>query len=360
MDAKRLDSLLAAMHRVGATVLHLVPGRAPCVRVQRRFVQADETVVEAQELNELTRDMLFADHRERLHRQGHVDVLYVSRNGRRYRVTVNELDGNQSLLLRPVPENPPKLEQTELPEQITSFTHFRSGLVAVAGFFGSGKSTTLAAIVDALNQNASRHIVTIEDAIEFLHPNGAALLHQREIGSHVENCAEGIRQAVAAGADTIVVSELVDAAGIDAALNAAEAGCLVFVGIEAGSVVGAMSELTLMVPFEERGRLSARLARCLRAVSAQNLLQRSHRAGRVAQVEILISNPAAREAIRLGNLRELPGIMQRCRGLGMQTADIALRDLLARHAVTADEAMLHAADRDQLTTRSRSGSSSPW
>jgi len=133
----------------------------------------------------------------------------------------------------------------------------------------------------------------------------------------------------------------------------------VFVGIEAGSVVGALSELTLMVPFEQRGQLSARLARCLRAVSAQNLLQRSHRAGRVAQVEILISNPASREAIRQGHLRDLPNIMQRCRGLGMQTADIALRDLLSRHAVTADEAMLHAADRDQVATRSRSGSS-PW
>lgn len=359
MDAKRLDSLLAAMHRVGATVLHLVPGRAPCVRVQRRFVQADDTVVQAPELAELTRDMLFADHRERLHRNGHVDVLYVSRSGRRYRITINELDGIQSLLLRPLPENPPRLEQMELPEQITSFTHFRSGIVAVAGFFGSGKTTTLAAIVDALNQNQSRHIVTVEDSIEFLHQGGAALLHQREIGAHVQNCAEGIRQAVAAGADTIVVSELTEATALDAALAAAEGGCLVFVGIEAGSVVGALSELTLMVPFEQRGQLSTRLARCLRAVSAQNLLQRSHRAGRVAQVEILISNPASREAIRQGHLRDLPSIMLRCRGLGMQTADIALRDLLSRHAVTADEAMLHAADRDQVATRSRSGSS-PW
>ncbi len=353
MDGKRLDALLAAMHRAGATVLHLVPGRAPCVRVQRRFVRADESIVEAGDVAELTRDMLFADHRDRLHELGHVDVLYVARDGRRYRATVNDLDGIASLSLRPVPENPPKLEELELPDQLASFARYRNGLVLVAGFFGSGKTTTLAALVDSLNQSPTRHIVTVEDTIEFLHPNGAALLHQREIGAHVASCADGVRQALAAGADTIVASELADAEALDAAVTAAESGCLVLAGVEAGSVVGALSELSLMVPLEERSRLAARLSRCLRAVAAQNLLQRSHRGGRVAQVEILISNPSAREAIRLGNLHELPAIMQRCRGLGMQTADIALRDLLARHAVTADEAMLHAGDREQFGGRTR-------
>jgi twitching motility protein PilT len=351
MDGKRLESLLAAMTRVGASALHLVPGRTPALRVQRRFVAGDEAPVLATDVDELTRDMLFSDHRELLARHGHVEVLYVARGGRRYRATIAEADGTCSLMLRPVPELPPSLAAAELPEQIAAMTRARSGFYAIAGFFGSGKSTTLAAIVEELNQDPGRHIVTIEDSIQYLHQNGAALLHQREVGTHVATGADGIRQAMAIGADAIVVGEVRDAATLDAAIGAAESGCLVFAGVEAGSIVGAISELGSMVPLEDRPRLRTRLARALRGCTAQSLLHRSHRQGRIPVVEILVSNHAVRAAIRRGNLAELPTIMQRCRGLGMQTTDIALRSLLGRHLVTADEAMLHATSRDEVLAR---------
>jgi twitching motility protein PilT len=350
LDQQRLEDLLSSLHRVGASALHLVPGRPPSLRVQRRLVAGDEAALAAADIDELIRDLLFTDHRQRLSRSGQVEVLYVARGGRRYRATVAELDGEHSLVLRPVPEAPPNLDSLELPEQIAAFAQARNGLVLVAGCFGSGRSSTIAALVDALNQDSGRHIVTIESSIEFLQPPGAALLHQREVAVHVASAPTGIREAVAIGADTIVVAEVGDAETLDAALTAVESGCCVIAGVEAGSVQSALSQLVLMAPIEVRARLRTRLSRALRGLAAQSLLQRSHRPGCVAVVEILVGNGPVRQAIRLGNFHELPGIMRRCRGLGMQTTDLALRGLLARHQISQEEALLHASDRDQVLT----------
>ncbi len=351
MDTARLDALLAATTRLGASALHLVPGRAPSLRVQRRFVEGDETAVEVADVEELTRDMMFSDHRELLEKQGFVEVLYVSRSGARYRATVALNNGVTSLVLRPVPAESPQLAVLEMPEQVGAFTRCRQGFVAVGGFFGAGKSTTLAAIVDACNGDGGRHIVSIEDSIQVVHQNSASLLHQREIGRHVVSAAEGVRQAVAFGADVIVLSEIRDFQTLDAVLTASESGCLVFAGVEAGSIVGVLVAMTSLAAVEDRPRMRTRLAKSLRGVTAQSLLHRSHKDGRVPVVEVLVVSPAVRTALRAGRLQDLATIMRRCRGLGMQTTDIALRGLLNRHAVTEEEALLHANNREEVLTR---------
>ncbi len=351
MDKAALEELLASMLRAGAASLHLIPGRAPCIRVQRRFVQSEHLPVTSRAIEELARDFLFEDHRRRLRERGQVEVLYSSRSGHRFRTTVMRQGDGVNLLMRPVPAQPPQLGKLELPPQLPGFTQFRSGLVLVAGFFGSGKSTTLSALVDKINHESLRHVETIEDPIDFLHPVGSALLHQREVGVHVETAAEGIVQAVRLGADVIMVGDLGDGATLLAILDAVEAGCLVLTSIEASSVVSSLTETLALVPAEDRPRVRARLASALRAVASQTLLQRSHHKGRVPLVEILINNSAVRTAVRAGQLQDLPAIMQRCRGLGMQTTDLALRGLLARHLITQDEALYHAVDRDQVLAR---------
>ncbi|MGE3173896.1 MAG: type IV pilus twitching motility protein PilT [Planctomycetota bacterium] len=355
MDTKELEQMLGAMTRAGASSLHLIPGHAPCVRVQRKFVQSEHDTVSSVAIDELTRDLLFEDHRARLRRDGQVDVLYVARSGQRFRTTVLQQEQGLALLLRPVPEQPPQLQELQLPPQVGSFVQYRSGLVLITGFFGSGKSTTLAALVDRFNHETARHVVTIEDPIEYLHPQGQALLHQRELGPHVRDYVTGIRQAMRLGAEVVVISELNDGETLNAALDAVESGCLVLAGFDASSVVGACMELPMLVPHEERPRMRVRFAAALRAVTAQTLLPCAHQQGRVPMVEILINNSAVKTAIRQGNYKELPSIMNRCRGLGMQTSDVALRGLLSHHLITPEEAIQHAINRDLVLARGPGG-----
>ncbi|MEQ1630788.1 MAG: ATPase, T2SS/T4P/T4SS family [Planctomycetota bacterium] len=359
MDTKELERMLAAMTRAGASSLHLLPGHSPCVRVQRRFVKSEHPVVEPAAIDELLRDLLFEDHRARLRRDGQVDVLYVARTGQRFRTTVLQQEAGLAMLLRPIPDMPPQLDELGLPQQVASLLQFQNGLVLVAGSFGSGKSSTLAALVDRFNKETTRHVVTIEEPIEYLHPQGTALLHQREVGAHVRDCAVGVRQAMRLGAEVVFVSEIQDAATLDAVLDAAESGCLVFAGFDSSSVVGACMDLPTLVAQDQRERVRSRLATALRAVTAQTLLPCAHQQGRVPMVEVLINNTAARVAIRAGAFDELPAIMHRCRGLGMQTVDAALRNLLARHVITPEEAMQHAVHRDHVIARGPSGHSAP-
>ena len=357
MDHKELERLLASMARIGASSLHLLPGRPPCLRVQRRFVQADQAAVAAVQIEDLLRDLLFEDHRQRLSREGQVDVLYVARTGLRYRATALRQEDGTALLMRPIPVTPPKLEELQLPQQVMDLARLQRGLVLITGSFGSGKSTTMAALVDAINHGTSRHVETIEDPIECMHPQAAALLHQREVGAHVADCATGLLQAKRLGADVVFVGELQDGAALEAALDVAESGCLVFAGFDASSVVSACAELPGLVPLERRPLVRARLAAALHTVTAQTLLPDAHGQGRAPMVEVLINNAAARTALREGRYEELPAIMHRCRGLGMQTADQALRGLLARHRITVEEALQHAVCREHVLGRAGTGAS---
>lgn len=352
MDANQLEQLLSSMTRAGASSLHLIPGHRPCIRVQRQFVQSEQAPVTAEGVDVITRQLLLDDHRERLRRDGQVEVLYVARSGQRFRTTVMQQEAGVSMLLRPVPEAPPSLSDLELPPQIATMTQYRSGIVLVTGFFGSGKSSTLAALVDRFNHETSKNVVTIEDPIEYLHPQGQALLHQREVGAHVKDFASGIQQATQFGAEVVVVSDLRDGAALLALLDAAESGCLVLAGFDASSVTGALTELQALVASEERERTRNRLAQSLRAITAQTLLPCAHRPGRVPMVEIMINNSAVRTAIQDAAFHDVPAIMERCRGLGMQTADLALRDLLSHHLITPEEAQQHASSNLPLTAGS--------
>lgn len=359
MDTKELERMLTAMTRAGASSLHLLPGHSPCVRIQRRFVQSEHPVVESAAIDELLRDLLFEDHRVRLRRDGQVDVLYVSHSGQRYRTTVLQQEKGLAMLMRPIPEAPPQLEELGLPPQFASFVQLPSGLVLVAGSFGSGKSSTIAAMADRFNKETTRHLVTIEEPIEYMHPQGQALMHQREVGAHVRDCATGVRQAVRTGAEVIFVGEIQDAEALGAVLDAAESGCLVFAGFDASSVVGACMDLPTLAAPEDRHRVRSRFAATMRAVTAQTLLPCAHQQGRVPMVEVLIANSAARTALRDGAYEDLPGIMHRCRGLGMQNVDAALRSLLARHVITPEEAMQHAVHRENVVVRGANGSAVP-
>ena len=352
MDKTVLEDLLADMVQSGATTLHLLAGRPPCMRIHGKFVQHSDTPLDLQSLEELTRDFLFEDHRNRLMEWGGVDVLYASRSAVRFRTSVMRQDDGLGLLFRRLPVEIPDFEELSIPELFNCFSNFHNGLVVVTGFHGSGKSTSLAALVERLNRESACHIVTVEDPIEFIYGQGEALIHQREVGAHVQTFAEGIRQAARQGAEVIAVSELNSYESLLAMLEASERGCLILTTFDASSVVGACTEIMSLAPADDRPAVRVRLAHSLRAMVSQILLKRSGGKGRIPLFEVLINNAMVTRAIRAANFQDLPKIMRRSRGLGMQTADTGLRSLLSRRLIDEDEALYYADDWEFVTARS--------
>lgn len=351
MDKAKLEELLETMVRSNAQSLHIHPGHAPWVRVQNNVVTSSVAAPTPAAIEELTREFLFADHRERLRDTGRVEVLFASRGGVRFRVAVMAEERGLGVVFRRVSSEAPTFESLCLPELVGSFTSFHSGLVFVTGFFGAGKSATLAAMIERINRETARHVVTIEEPIEFVFPQREALVHQREVGTHVDCAAQGVLQAVRQGAEVIMVGEIRDAATLDACMAASERGCLVLATLDASGVVGAIGMLTSFYAADDRGRARARLAQNLRVLVGQMLLPRAHRKGRVPLLEILVGNRAVQRAIRAGDVGALPELMKRGRGLGMQTVDDGLRSLLKRGLITWEEAAFHAVDRDWLSAR---------
>ncbi len=355
MDRTQLEELLAVLVRSGGTTLHLMANHPPCLRINGALVAADEVPITSQIVEDLARDFLFEEHRLQLDGGQEIELSYSAQSGARFRTTVIPQVTGLSMVFRRLPEKVPTFEELELPELLSSFVSFRTGFVVITGFFGSGKNTTLAAMVDRVNRERPVNIVTLEDPIEYIHQPASALVHQRELGTHVGTVSEGIAHATRQGAEVIAASEIRDCDGLLAALDAAERGRLVLATFTASCVVGAVADLMRMVPSEIRNRVRYRVARSLRAMISQSLIRRRHAHGRVPLLEILVKNEAVAKAIQRGRLDMLPEIMARSRGLGMQTTDIALRILLQRHLISIEEAAYHAVDREWVCA-ARSGS----
>lgn len=355
MEKAQLEELLANLVRSGGSTLHLMAGRAPCLRIHGNLVVAEQDKLSAESINELTKDFLFADHRERLARCEEVEILYSSAEDVRFRTTVIPQSSGLSLVFRRVPQEIPEFDALGLPELFDDFAGLKSGLFLLTGFFGSGKSTTMASLVDRINERSPRQIVTLEDPIEFIHQQKMGYLHQREIGTHVSDAVSGIRDAYRQGAEVIYVSELSSIQVLRAVIDAADRGCLVLASTHASSIVGALAKLFNCSGGEPLERLRERFAGCLRVMVSQALLQQRHGKGRVPLLEILIKNQAVADAVADGRFEELPEIMERGKGLGMQTTDMALRRLVTKNLISGEEAMYHAADREWVSTRAGGG-----
>ena len=258
-----------------------------------------------------------------------------------------------NLVFRRVPESVPCLADLGLPEHIANFVEFQRGLVLISGFIGSGRSTTLAALIDHLNTHRRTHVVTLEDAIEFVHVSKESLIHQRQIGTHVESVGSGVSDAALQGAQVVCINELSTFEALDAALTAAERGMLVLATCHGSTVASALTDLVALARPDHAVRTRTRLAENLRGMVAQTLLSRLHDTGRVPLCEILIRSEAVARAIAEGRIEDLRQLMARGRGLGMQTSDAGLRQLLNANLVSLEEAQYHAEDRDWVVSRMR-------
>lgn len=348
----QLETMLNGITRLGATSICLMAGQPPLVRVQGTLVQSDEPALSAGGVEDLCRSFLFDDHWRQLKRGLEVRVLYHTSSGDRFRTTVMRQESGLKVSFACLPQQIPSFEALGLPELLSSFIEFRSGLVVLTGAMGSGKSTTLTSMVDRLNHTFPGHIVTIDKPVEHIYRAATALVHQREVGVHVASFAEGVRDAVRHDGDVVVVGDLQDYDTLLAVLDAAERGTLVLTTLHASGVVGALHEMLNLAPMLMHERIRSRLALALRALVSQTLIRRAQTSGCVPLHEILINNPSVQQHVRAGTFGEIPAIMERSRGLGMQIADQGLRTLINRNLITVDEARMHATNAESLGLRS--------
>ncbi len=351
MDRTGLEKLLGGMEASKATTLYLVTGHSPRIRTSGKLIRCSGPELTNERLEALGHELLFADHRQQLSVGEEVQVLYTAQNGVRFRAVAMRQWHGLSMVFHRIPSEIPTIAELGLPPLTSCFVEFRSGLLLLTGTWGSGKSSTLAALVNHINHNSQHHIVTVEKRIELTHHSMKSMVHQREIGVHVESFAQGVRDACLHGAQVIVVSEISDYATLDACLEAAEKGFLVLSTFHATSVVSGVTKMIGLCRTEDRPRTRLRLSSVLRAMMSQHLLQTTGGNGRVPLVEILINNQAVGKAIRVGQFRDLPELMQKGRGLGMQTIDMALQSLLSKGEITEKDALDHAVDRESVLSR---------
>jgi twitching motility protein PilT len=269
---------------------------------------------------------------------GDLDMSYGIPNLSRYRVNIFKQKGNVSLTIRLIPTKIPAMEALGLPAMAEEFAKKPQGLLLVTGPTGSGKSTTLAAIIDYINRTRGDHIITLEDPIEFVHPHKACIVNQREIGVDTESFTSGLRAALRQDPDVILVGEMRDLETISIAITAAETGHLVFGTLHTADAPQTIDRIIDVFPPEAQQQIRVQLASVLLGVMAQRLLPTIDGNGRVAAIEVLVNTPAIANLIRSEKVHQIRSVLQTGKAQGMQTMDMALRDLLQKRSITVEAA----------------------
>jgi twitching motility protein PilT len=323
--------------------LHLASGLEPRIRRHGALEPVPGwTPLDDSRLSELLREIATGVQWEEYQRQHDIDFAYGIEGLGRFRVNyLYQLNGS-SAVFRLIPETITTLEQLDLPKSIAGLAEVRSGLILITGPTGSGKSTTLAAIIDRINSNSCRHIVTIEDPVEFVHRNKRSRFSQREVGSDTESFSGALRAAIRQDADVIMVGEMRDLDTIALALTAAEMGTLVFGTMHTNGAANTIDRLIDAFPADEQAQIRTTLSESLAAVVSQQLLRTADGRGRCAVVEILLKTPALPNVIREGNTPMVQTIMQGGRALGMVMLDDALAARVEAKQVTPRDAYLKA------------------
>jgi len=342
---QKIDRFLRLMNDHGASDFHLTVGRPPMLRASGTMETIRYRVISeadfAEMLERVTPPRLWADYLE----SGDVDFSYEIPNVARYRVNLFRQQRGAGAVFRIIPTKILSIEQLGLPEQIRRVAEMRSGLVLMTWPTGSGKSTTLAAIIDLINESRALHIITIEDPIEFVHPNKKSLIHQREIGSNATSFAEALKSAGREDPDIILVGEMRDLETIQMALSAAERGTLVFGTLHTNNAAKTMDRIINVFPAGEQEGIRNILGDTIRAVVAQQLLPKLD-GGRVAALEILFASPAICNMIREGKTSQVTSAIQTGMKEGMIDMDTSIKRLFDEGKVSARAAYDKAIDKE--------------
>ncbi len=335
----------------GASDLHLNPGRPPILRHHGRLTSMAALELDDAKCESICRELCSDTQWEDLQRDGTCDFGLAGRRGNRFRVSVLRQRGRLSAVLRLIPEHLLDLKEIGVPEAACELLRRPRGLVLVTGPTGSGKTTTMAAMIDWINTNQDRHIVTIEDPIEYYHSHKKGIVTQREIGQDVPDFPEAMRRALRQDPDVILLGEMRDLETISAAITAAETGHLVLGTLHTTGSARTMDRIIDAFPAGQQAQIRAQLSVSIAGVLSQLLLPRADGKGRVAAFEVMIMTSAIANLIRKSETAKIPSSIQTSRRLGMITLDDYLLDLIKRGLITRDVALDAAQDRRDLEAR---------
>ena len=343
-----ITELLAFGVKNKASDLHLSAGLPPLIRVHGDIRKFNLPPLEHQAVHSMVYDIMNDKQRKTYEETFECDFSFAIPNLARFRVNAFKQERGASAAFRTIPSQVQTLEELGCPEVFKEICDFPRGLVLVTGPTGSGKSTTLAAMMDYVNDVRFEHILTIEDPIEFVHQPKKCLINQREVGENTLSFANALRSALREDPDVILVGELRDLETIRLALTAAETGHLVFGTLHTSSAAKTIDRLIDVFPGAEKEMVRGMLSESLRAVIAQTLMKLKDGSGRVAAHEIMIATPAIRNLIREDKVAQMYSSIQTGQARGMQTLDQCLIDLVRRNLVSASEAKAKAANKDSF------------
>jgi len=341
----RIDKFFEYTIDNNASDLHLSVGSKPKIRKHGELEEINFQVLTNEILKDLLFEILAEEQKKKFIEKKDLDFAYEIPSVARFRANFFLQNRGLGAAFRVIPSKILSVEQLGLPKQILKFADLSRGLVLVTGSTGSGKSTTLAAIIDYINSNRKDHILTIEDPIEFVHQNKGCLVNQREIINHTESFATALRAALREDPDVILVGEMRDLETIELAITAAETGHLVFGTLHTSSAAKTVDRIVDAFPAGQQAQIRTMLSESLKGVVAQQLLKRSDKPGRVAAIEILFVNVAIANLIREGKTFQIPSMIQTAKADGMQLLDQAIMELMMQKIVSTEEAFMKANDK---------------
>jgi len=341
----QIDAFFKLMNDQGASDLHLAAGQQPAIRIRGEIERIKYHALESDELRSMLYEITPEHKVKQFEETGDVDFAYEIPGLARYRANFFMQKNGVAAAFREIPTKILTAKELGLPAVITKLASLPRGIVLVTGPTGSGKSTTLASIIDEANRGRKDHIITIEDPIEFVHESKGCIINHREVGLHTKTFSAALRGALREDPDIILVGEMRDVETISLAVEAANTGHLVFSTLHTTSAAKTVDRIIEVFPPEEQPQIRSTLADGIRAVISQTLLKRIDRPGRVAALEIMIATPAVRNLVREAKTYQLPSMIQTGKKYGMQLLDDAIMDLLNRGIVSADDAYLKANDK---------------
>lgn len=342
----KFDDILENAIGLNASDVHLGVGNPPLARVDGELVAMELGVLTEEDTENFTRLLLSDDKYERLKNDGQLDIAYSYRRSKIFRINIFWYSDKLGLACRMINSTIPTPTELKLPPSIDMVPQLKAGLVLVTGPTGCGKSTTIASIINEINNSKRNHILTLEDPIEYIHESNKCLITQREVGRDCHNFAEALRSALRQDPDVIMVGEMRDLETISTAITAAETGHLVLATLHTRNAYQTIERIIDVFPSNRQQQIRVQLANSLMAVFSQRLLPQKNKAGRIVSVESLIITPAIRNLIRENKIHQLHSFIQTGMKSGMQTMDDYLMDLYKKDEISEDVLLENLTDKD--------------